>query len=121
MMKTKHVPLVKQTNFERYALTSGNVIAMQVLAKSYGLESFISSRGFKTLTIRSKEQEVTFEIGQKPAGFPAGKLEAHTPEQVGKTLQMLKASGYFHRNMGSQVPLIAAPYTFVLYETGAWE
>ena len=120
-MKTKQIPLTKQTSFEKYVTTSGNVIAMQVLAKSYGLEGFTINRGHKTLTLRSKEQEVTFEIGAKPEGFASGKLEAATPEQVGKTLQMLKASGYFHRNLGYHVPLLAAPYTFVLYETGAWE
>lgn len=120
-MKTKHVPLVKQTPFEKYATTSGNLIALQVVAKSYGLETYITSRGFKTLTLRSKEQEVVFELGAKPNGFPAGKLEAATPEQVGKTLQMLKNNGYFHRNLGYTVPLLSAPYTFILYETGAWE
>lgn len=120
-MKTKHIPLVKQTNFERYATTGGNLIALQVVAKSYGLETYITSRGFKTLTLRSKEQEVVFEVGAKPDGFPAGKLEAATPEQVGKTLQFLKSAGYFHRNLGSQTPLVSAPYTFILYESGAWE
>ena len=120
-MKTKHVPLNRQTAFERYTTTSGNLVALAVLAKNYGLESFISSRGFKTLTLRNSQQEVIFEIGAKPDGFPAGKLEATTPEQVGKTLQLLKTGGYFHRNLGAQVPLIGAPYTFILYETGAWE
>ena len=120
-MKTKHVPLVKQTNFERYATTSGNLVALAVLAKNYGLESFISSRGHKKLTLRSQTEEIVFEIGAKPTGFPAGKLEATTPEQVGHALKLLKAGGYFHRNLGNQVPMVSAPYTFILYESGAWE
>lgn len=120
-MKTKHVPVTKQTHFERYATTGGNLIALATLAKTYGLENFISLRGHKKLTLRSQTEEIVFELGAKPDGFAAGKLEAATPEQVGKTLQVLKNGGYFHRNMGSQVPLIAAPYTFILYESGAWE
>ena len=120
-MKTKHVPLQRQTAFERYATTSGNIIAMQNMAKNYGLETFISSRGFKTLTLRTKEQEVVFEVGAKPTGFASGKLEVTTPQQLGQTLQWLKAGGYFHRNWGYQNPLLAAPYVFILYESGAWE
>lgn len=120
-MKTKHVPLNRQTNFERYALTSGNVIATQVVGKNYGLEGFTINRGFKTLTLRTKDAEVVFEIGAKPEGFASGKLEVKTREQLGHALQFLKSGGYFHKNLGYQTPLIGVPYTFVLYETGAWE
>ena len=117
----KKVPLNRQTAFERYATTSGNLVALAVLAKNHGLEQFISSRGFKTLTLRNQEQEVVFELGAKPDGFPAGKLQADTPEQVGKALQFLNSGGYFHRNLGYHVPMVSAPYTFILYESGAWE
>lgn len=120
-MKTKHVPLAKQTAFERYATTGGNLIALQVVAKSYGLETYISSRGFKTLTLRNQTEEVIFEIGQKPEGFASGKLEVKTREQLGHALQFLKSGGYFHRNLGYHVPMVSAPYTFILYENGAWE
>ena len=120
-MKTKHVPLQRQTAFEKYATTGGNLIALQVLAKNYGLENFISSSGFKRLTLRTKDAEVVFEVGAKPTGFASGKLEVATHEQLGKTLQWLKAGGYFHRNWGYQTPLLSAPYTFILYESGAWE
>lgn len=120
-MKTKHVPLIKQTPFERYATTSGNLIALAVVAKTHGLENFISLRGHKKLTLRSKEQEVIFELGAKPNGFPSGKLEVKTREQLGHALQFLKAGGYFHRNLGYTTPLIGVPYIFILYENGAWE
>ena len=120
-MKTKYIPITKQTAFEQYVTTSGNLVALQVVAKNHGLESYITSRGFKTLTLRNSEQEVVFELGAKPNGFPSGKLQADTPAQLGKALQFLKSSGYFHRNLGSQTPLVAAPYTFILYESGAWE
>jgi len=120
-MKTKHVPLNRQTAFEKYTTTSGNLVALATLAKNHGLENFISLRGHKKLTLRSQTEEIVFEVGAKPNGFASGKLQADTPAQIGHTLQMLKNAGYFHRNLGYTVPLVSAPYTFILYENGAWE
>lgn len=117
----KKVPVNRQTAFERYATTSGNLIAMQTVAKNHGLVNFTVSRGHKTLTLRTQTEEVVFEVGAKPEGFATGKLEVTTPAQLGHTLQWLKNGGYFHRNWGYQNPLLAAPYVFILYENGAWE